>query len=141
MLKSLRKLTLAHNLIEKIENLDQLTGLNELDLSFNKIEKIENLDALVNIEVLTLFHNKIRKLENMETLENLLVFSIGDNLIEDYKEVGTVSTSEELQIIFLYPQKITYIINFFLYISISFFYLPVKVRFKQTDMGHANCIF
>lgn len=41
MLKSLRKLTLAHNLIEKIENLEQLTGLNELDLSFNKIEKIE----------------------------------------------------------------------------------------------------
>ncbi|CAG4946979.1 unnamed protein product [Parnassius apollo] len=86
MLKSLRKLTLAHNLIEKIENLEQLTGLNELDLSFNKIEKIENLDALVNLEVLTLFHNKIRKLENMEKLNKLLVFSIGDNLIEDYKE-------------------------------------------------------
>ncbi|XP_050675184.1 dynein regulatory complex subunit 3-like [Leptidea sinapis] len=88
MLKSLRKLTLAHNLIEKIENLEQLTGLNELDLSFNKIEKIENLEALVNIEILTLFHNKIRKLENMETLEKLLVFSIGDNLIEDYKEMA-----------------------------------------------------
>ncbi|XP_028029107.1 dynein regulatory complex subunit 3-like [Bombyx mandarina] len=88
MLKSLRKLTLAHNLIEKIENLDQLTGLNELDLSFNKIEKIENLDKLVNLEILTLFHNRIRKLENMELLEKLLVFSIGDNIIEDYKEMA-----------------------------------------------------
>ncbi|KAL4712057.1 hypothetical protein ACJJTC_003724 [Scirpophaga incertulas] len=88
MLKSLRKLTLAHNLIEKIENLDQLVGLNELDLSFNKIEKIENLDLLVNLEVLSLFHNLIRKLENMDTLQNLLVFSIGDNLIEDYKEMA-----------------------------------------------------
>ncbi|CAH0729933.1 unnamed protein product, partial [Brenthis ino] len=97
MLKSLRKLTLAHNLIEKIENLDQLTGLNELDLSFNKIEKIENLDALVNIEVLTLFHNKIRKLENMETLENLLVFSIGDNLIEDYKEMAYMRKFRKLR--------------------------------------------
>ncbi|KAG6444686.1 hypothetical protein O3G_MSEX003532 [Manduca sexta] len=87
MLKSLRKLTLAHNLIERIENLELLKGLNELDLSFNKIEKIENLDELVNLEVLTLFHNKIRKLENMDTLQNLLVFSIGDNLIEDYKEM------------------------------------------------------
>lgn len=87
MLTSLTKLTLAHNLIERIENLELLTGLNELDLSFNKIEKIENLDALVNLEVLTLFHNKIRKMENMETLEKLLVFSIGDNFIEDYKEV------------------------------------------------------
>ncbi|KAG7295915.1 hypothetical protein JYU34_021005 [Plutella xylostella] len=88
MLKSLKKLTLAHNLIEKIENLDRLPGLIELDLSFNKIEKIENLEALVNLEVLTLFSNKIRKLENMDTLNNLLVFSIGDNLIEDFKEAA-----------------------------------------------------
>ncbi|KAJ8715983.1 hypothetical protein PYW08_013268 [Mythimna loreyi] len=88
MLKSLTKLTLAHNLIEKIEHLEQLTGLNELDLSFNKIEKIENLDTLVNLEILTLFHNKIRKLENLEMLEKLLVFSIGDNKIEDYKEMA-----------------------------------------------------
>lgn len=87
MLTSLTKLTLAHNLIERIENLELLTGLNELDLSFNKIEKIENLDQLVNLEIVTLFHNKIRKMENMDTLEKLLVFSIGDNLIEDYKEV------------------------------------------------------
>ncbi|XP_045450916.1 dynein regulatory complex subunit 3-like [Melitaea cinxia] len=97
MLKSLRKLTLAHNLIEKIENLEQLTGLNELDLSFNKIEKIENIDNLVNLEVLTLFHNKIRKLENMETLENLLVFSIGDNLIEDYKEMAYMRRFRKLR--------------------------------------------
>ncbi|XP_059053982.1 dynein regulatory complex subunit 3-like [Achroia grisella] len=97
MLKSLRKLTLAHNLIEKIENLDQLTGLNELDLSFNKIEKIENLDELVNLEVLSLFHNKIRKLENMDTLENLLVFSIGDNLIEDYKEMAYMRRFRKLR--------------------------------------------
>ncbi|XP_045766707.1 dynein regulatory complex subunit 3-like isoform X1 [Maniola jurtina] len=97
MLKSLRKLTLAHNLIEKIENLDQLTGLNELDLSFNKIEKIENLNELVNLEVLTLFHNKIRKLENMDTLENLLVFSIGDNLIEDFKEMSYLRRFRKLR--------------------------------------------
>ncbi|XP_047534682.1 dynein regulatory complex subunit 3-like [Vanessa atalanta] len=97
MLKSLRKLTLAHNLIEKIENLELLVGLNELDLSFNKIEKIENLDELVNLEVLTLFHNKIRKLENMDTLENLLVFSIGDNLIEDYKEMAYMRRFRKLR--------------------------------------------
>ncbi|CAH2231185.1 jg27235, partial [Pararge aegeria aegeria] len=97
MLKSLRKLTLAHNLIEKIENLDQLTGLNELDLSFNKIEKIENLEALASLEVLTLFHNKIRKLENMDTLENLLVFSIGDNFIEDFKEMSYLRRFRKLR--------------------------------------------
>ncbi|XP_050351560.1 dynein regulatory complex subunit 3-like [Nymphalis io] len=97
MLKSLKKLTLAHNLIEKIENLELLTGLNELDLSFNKIEKIENLDELVNLEVLTLFHNRIRKLENMDTLENLLVFSIGDNLIEDYKEMSYMRRFRKLR--------------------------------------------
>ncbi|XP_045526239.1 dynein regulatory complex subunit 3-like [Pieris brassicae] len=97
MLKSLRKLTLAHNLIQKIENLDQLTGLNELDISFNKIEKIENLDKLVDLEILTLFHNKIRKLENMECLEKLMVFSIGDNLIEDYKEMSYLRRFRKLR--------------------------------------------
>ncbi|GBP79774.1 Dynein regulatory complex subunit 3 [Eumeta japonica] len=86
MLKSLKKLTLAQNLIEKIENLGELTNLIELDLSFNKITKIENLEQLANLEVLSLFHNKIKKLENFEMLENLLIFSIGDNLIEDYME-------------------------------------------------------
>ncbi|XP_022830342.1 dynein regulatory complex subunit 3-like isoform X1 [Spodoptera litura] len=97
MLKSLRKLTLAHNLIEKIEHLELLTGLNELDLSFNKIEMIENLDALVNLEVLTLFHNKIRKLENLDALENLLVFSIGDNKIEDFKEMAYLRRFRKLR--------------------------------------------
>ncbi|KAJ8713615.1 hypothetical protein PYW07_013985 [Mythimna separata] len=97
MLKSLTKLTLAHNLIEKIEHLELLTGLNELDLSFNKIEKIENLDELVNLEVLTLFHNKIRKLENLDKLEKLLVFSIGDNKIEDYKEMAYLRRFRKLR--------------------------------------------
>ncbi|CAK1544955.1 unnamed protein product [Leptosia nina] len=97
MLKSLRKLTLAHNLIEKIENLEQLTGLNELDLSFNKIERIDNLEELTNLEILTLFHNRIRKLENMDTLEKLMVFSIGDNLIEDYKEMAYLRRFRKLR--------------------------------------------
>ncbi|PZC75733.1 dynein regulatory complex subunit 3 [Helicoverpa armigera] len=97
MLRSLTKLCLAHNLIEKIENLEQLTGLNELDLSFNKIEVIENLDALVKLEVLTLFHNKIRKLENLDALENLLVFSIGDNQIEDFKEMAYLRRFRKLR--------------------------------------------
>ncbi|KAJ2943667.1 hypothetical protein O0L34_g16779 [Tuta absoluta] len=88
MLRSLRKLSLAHNSIEVIQGFDKIPQLNELDLSFNQIEKIENLDELVNLEILTLFHNKIRRLENMDKITKLLVFSIGDNLIEDYKEVS-----------------------------------------------------
>ncbi|KAI5637144.1 leucine rich repeats (2 copies) domain-containing protein [Phthorimaea operculella] len=88
MLRSLRKLSLAHNHIEKLEGFDKIPQLNELDVSFNQLEKIENLDELVNLEVLTLFHNKIRHIENMDKLTKLLVFSIGDNLIEDYREVS-----------------------------------------------------
>lgn len=43
MMKNLKILSLAHNKIETIENLEELVNLEQLDLSFNKIERIENL--------------------------------------------------------------------------------------------------
>ncbi|XP_029177734.1 dynein regulatory complex subunit 3-like isoform X3 [Nylanderia fulva] len=51
-LKNLIKLSLSHNVIERIENLDELVHLKELDLSFNRIKIMENLDNLDQLEIL-----------------------------------------------------------------------------------------
>lgn len=62
---NLKVLSLANNLIEKIERLDTLVNLVELNLSFNKIEKIENLNVsipltlCVFLTLLTLFSFKM----------------------------------------------------------------------------------
>lgn len=101
VLKSLTKLSLNNNLLEKIENLNTLVNLVELDLSFNKITKIENLDELVKLEKLSFFDNLISAIENMDTLENLTVFSIGRNKIDDLENVSHyISIKKNLKIFF-----------------------------------------
>ncbi|XP_024218063.1 dynein regulatory complex subunit 3 isoform X2 [Halyomorpha halys] len=83
MMKNLQILTLAHNNIETIENLEELVNLVQLDLSFNKIERIENLWGLKNMKVLCLYNNKIKVIEQLDDQEDIEIFSIGNNLIED----------------------------------------------------------
>uniref|UniRef100_T1HFN9 Dynein axonemal assembly factor 1 homolog n=1 Tax=Rhodnius prolixus TaxID=13249 RepID=T1HFN9_RHOPR len=83
VMPNLKVLSLANNLIEKIERLDTLVNLVELNLSFNKIEKIENLNKLVNLEVLNLYGNGISKIENLDELTKLTLLSVGGNNINN----------------------------------------------------------
>ncbi|TWW69932.1 Dynein regulatory complex subunit 3 [Takifugu flavidus] len=80
--KSLAKLYLNNNSIEKIEGLEYLINLKLLDLSSNNIKKIEGLENLRKLEMLLLAKNKISVIENMDTLEELTIFNIGHNCIE-----------------------------------------------------------
>jgi len=77
----LRKLVLNSNIIEKIEGLDSLVNLEWLDLSFNNISRIEGLDNLVNLKDLSLHRNKISKIEGLDNLTKLQILSIGSNQI------------------------------------------------------------
>ncbi|XP_057331978.1 dynein regulatory complex subunit 3-like isoform X2 [Microplitis mediator] len=86
-MKNLTKLTLSHNIIDKIENLDALIKLQELDLSFNRITKMENLNHLIKLEILILAGNKINEIENIDNLVNLKIFSIADNKIDKWDHV------------------------------------------------------
>eukprot|EP00066_Takifugu_rubripes_P002601 XP_003964633.1 PREDICTED: leucine-rich repeat-containing protein 48 [Takifugu rubripes] len=80
--KSLAKLYLNNNSIEKIEGLEYLINLKLLDLSSNNIKNIEGLENLRKLEMLLLAKNKISVIENMDTLEELTIFNIGHNCIE-----------------------------------------------------------
>ncbi|XP_044038279.1 dynein regulatory complex subunit 3 [Siniperca chuatsi] len=79
--KSLARLDMNNNLIEKIEGLNHLGNLTWLNLSFNRIEKIEGLESLRKLEVLNLSNNRISVIENMDALEKLTHFCISNNLL------------------------------------------------------------
>ncbi|XP_032677212.1 dynein regulatory complex subunit 3-like isoform X2 [Odontomachus brunneus] len=87
MLKGLVKLTLSHNVIERIENLDELVHLRELDLSFNRIKVMENLNNLEQLEILLLFRNKIAVVQGIDNLSKLTILNIGKNKITDWEHV------------------------------------------------------
>ncbi|XP_034939742.1 dynein regulatory complex subunit 3-like isoform X2 [Chelonus insularis] len=86
-MKNLVKLSLSHNLIENIENLDGLLQLKELDFSFNRIKVMKNLNHLVKLELLYLTGNQIIEIQEIDKLENLTIFSIADNNIETWDHV------------------------------------------------------
>ncbi|CAL1687377.1 unnamed protein product [Lasius platythorax] len=87
LLKDLVKLSLSHNVIERIENLDKLVHLRELDLSFNRIKVMENLDNLHQLEILLLYSNEISIVEGINNLKKLTILNIGKNKIKDWKHV------------------------------------------------------
>ncbi|XP_025263880.1 dynein regulatory complex subunit 3 isoform X2 [Camponotus floridanus] len=86
-LKNLVKLSLSHNVIERIENLDELVHLRELDLSFNRIKIMENLDNLDQLEILLLYSNEISIVQGISNLKKLIILNIGKNKIMDWKHV------------------------------------------------------
>ncbi|XP_011171581.1 dynein regulatory complex subunit 3 isoform X2 [Solenopsis invicta] len=87
ILKSLVKLSLSHNVIERIENLDELCHLRELDLSFNRIKIMENLNNLHRLEILLLYSNEISIVQGINNLKKLTILNIGKNKIDDWKHV------------------------------------------------------
>jgi len=78
-MRSLTRLFLDNNFIERIGGLDQLFNLTWLDMSFNRIRKIEGLESLRKLEVLALYGNAISKLENLDHLKELKVLRVGCN--------------------------------------------------------------
>ncbi|XP_014483563.1 PREDICTED: leucine-rich repeat-containing protein 48-like [Dinoponera quadriceps] len=88
VLKGLVKLTLSHNIIERIKNLDELVHLRELDLSFNHIKVMENLNNLAQLEILLLFSNEITVVQGIDNLSKLTILNIGKNKIANWEHVA-----------------------------------------------------
>lgn len=133
IMKSLTKLQLNNNYIEKLENLETLIHLKELDLSFNKISKIENIEKLVNLEKLSFFENFIETLENMESLKKLKIFSIGKNNIADLSNVNYLRRFPELASLNMADNPCTKIEdNFRLYIAA---FLPQVIYYEYQRIG------
>ncbi|XP_060845868.1 dynein regulatory complex subunit 3-like [Rhopalosiphum padi] len=94
---NLKCLTLSHNKIKKIENLDSLKKLEELNLAYNRITKIENLDHLTKLNILNLSGNNISELKNLDNSLELQAFYINNNDITDINQIYYLKRFKYLQ--------------------------------------------
>ncbi|OJJ22385.1 hypothetical protein BKI52_06800 [marine bacterium AO1-C] len=94
----LKKLVLAGNQIQQIENLEQLKQLNFLDLSHNQISNIENLDQLKQLSYLDLSYNQITKIKNLEQLSQLKQLQLHKNQITKIENLGPLQQLTELNL-------------------------------------------
>ncbi|XP_011699185.1 PREDICTED: leucine-rich repeat-containing protein 48-like isoform X2 [Wasmannia auropunctata] len=135
LLKSLVKLSLSHNVIEKIENLDKLHHLRELDLSFNRIKIMENLNNLHQLEILLLYSNEISTVQGISDLKKLIILNIGKNKINDWKHVVYLRDFKSLKSLNMCDNPCTEIDG---YLDYLFAFVPQLVYYQYRMISESE---
>ena len=88
---------------DRIENLEEFTGLKVIYLEGNGFGKMEGLDQLKELRTLYLQENLIRKIEGLDELSNLKILNLTDNML---RTIEGLSNNKQLQTLLLKRNKI-----------------------------------
>ena len=102
----LKCLWLEGNGFGKIEGLEKLVLLRTLYLHENIISKIEGLDTLVDLDTLNLSKNYVKKIENLSHNQKLTTLNLANNHLTHYSDIEEILKNPSIQTIDLQHNKI-----------------------------------